>query len=192
MEGLEGRALLSTFTVTNNGDSGPGSLRAMAASAAPGDVINFSPSRDRQTITLTSGEIDLAGGVAIQGPGSGRLTISGNNSSRIFEITSVSELVTSISGLALVEGSANTGAAIDDLNGYTPLAHAPLEVSNCYFAANGAASNGGAIAASVPLLVDRCVFVDNHAIGTATSTNGAGQYGLTAYGGAIWSAGADM
>jgi len=59
VEGLEGRALLSTLTVMNNGDSGPGSLRATAAAAAAGDVILFSPSLDGQTITLSSGEINL-------------------------------------------------------------------------------------------------------------------------------------
>jgi hypothetical protein len=189
MEGLEGRALLSTFTVTNNGDSGAGSLRAMAASAAPGDVINFSPNLDGQTITLSSGEISLPEGVTLQGPGDGQLTISGNNSSRILEITPqnvTGELVTSISGLALSSGSATTGAAIDDMTGDTP-----LFVTNCYFAANVAASEGGAIASNVMMAVDQCVFVDNLANGTASSVNG-GDGGGAASGGAIWSAGAQL
>jgi hypothetical protein len=69
--------LLSTLTVTNNDDSGPGSLRAAIAAASSGETINFAPSLDGQTITLTSGELDIARSLDIEGPGAGRLTVSG-------------------------------------------------------------------------------------------------------------------
>ena len=39
---MEDRTLLSTLTVTNNNDSGKGSLRFEIAAAASGDTINFS------------------------------------------------------------------------------------------------------------------------------------------------------
>jgi len=40
---LETRALLSTLTVTNDGDSGAGSLRAELVAAHAGDTISTSP-----------------------------------------------------------------------------------------------------------------------------------------------------
>ena len=48
---LEARALLSTLTVTNDADSGTGSLRAELALAQNGDTIVFSP-KAYGTITL--------------------------------------------------------------------------------------------------------------------------------------------
>ena len=88
-----------TYTVTNTADSGAGSLRQAVTDAngtAANDVIVFNiPTTDANcaaatgvcTITLTTGEIIVqsAGGtLSIQGTGANRLTISGNNASRIF------------------------------------------------------------------------------------------------------------
>ena len=58
-------------------------------------------------ITLTTGEIAFGKNLTIQGPGSDLITISGNNSSRIFNITSGN---VTISGLTL------TGGLASDLN----------------------------------------------------------------------------
>jgi hypothetical protein len=90
LEGLESRELLSVLTVTNNSDSAPGSLRDRIAAAQPGDVIQFSPLLQGDTITLTSGEIDVSNNITIQGPGPNLLAISGNHSSQIFEVPSSS------------------------------------------------------------------------------------------------------
>src|SRR5215472_7351937 len=49
LEALEDRWLPSTLAVTNNLDSGPGSLRAEIAAARNGDTIVFAPSLDGQT-----------------------------------------------------------------------------------------------------------------------------------------------
>jgi hypothetical protein len=70
--------------VTNNLDSGPGSLRDIIACATDGAIITFAPSLTDQTITLTSGEININKNIHISGLGITHLTISGNNSSRIF------------------------------------------------------------------------------------------------------------
>jgi hypothetical protein len=41
LDAMKDRTLLSTLTVTNDQDSGPGSLRAAIAKAAAGDTIDF-------------------------------------------------------------------------------------------------------------------------------------------------------
>ena len=95
---LEGRALPSTFTVLNLADSGAGSLRQaiLDAEANPGaDVVAFAKGV-KGTITLTSGELGITSDLTVSGPGANTLTISGNDSSRIFNVL----------------GGTDTGAAI--------------------------------------------------------------------------------
>src|SRR6516165_7667285 len=86
LEALEGRWLPSTLTVTNNLDSGPGSLRADIAAANTGDKIVFAPSLNGQTTTLTSGELAISKNLTIQGPGASHLTVSGDHLSRVFHV----------------------------------------------------------------------------------------------------------
>ena len=59
LEGLEDRTVPSTLTVTNNLDSGAGSLRAAIGHAKDGDTIVFVPGLDGQTITLTNDELAI-------------------------------------------------------------------------------------------------------------------------------------
>ncbi|CAG0934821.1 putative outer membrane protein PmpB [Thermoflexales bacterium] len=77
----------ATLTVTNTNDSGPGSLRQAVADAYSGDTINFNLIYPA-AITLTSGEILISRDITVVGPGATRLTISGNGTSRIFNIGS--------------------------------------------------------------------------------------------------------
>ena len=90
LESLEDRHLLSTFSVLNFLDSGPGSLREAITNAngAPGaDLIRFAPAARDGTIALTSGQLSITDDLTIDGPGANRLTISGNNASRVFSIS---------------------------------------------------------------------------------------------------------
>src|SRR5207249_4673381 len=86
LEALEDRTLPSTFTVLNLADSGTGSLRAAitAANTNPGaDVIDFA-AQLHGTIGLTSGQLPaITGDLNIAGPGAQKLTVSGNNASRV-------------------------------------------------------------------------------------------------------------
>src|SRR5262249_47195070 len=79
LEALEDRSLPSTLTVTSAKDSGAGSLRAEISAAHSGDTIVFSAKLTGKTITLTHGELDLNKSLTIQGPGAGKLTVSGNS-----------------------------------------------------------------------------------------------------------------
>jgi hypothetical protein len=104
LEGLEDRTALSTLTVLNNSDQGPGSLRAVLAAASNGDQIVFDPALNGQTITLTSGELLLNKDLTITGPGAGLLTISGNHASRVFDVAGGTTV--SLSGLTISNGRA--------------------------------------------------------------------------------------
>src|SRR5688572_16449107 len=107
LETLEARCLLSTVSVLNFAESGPGSLREaiMAANSAPGaDVIRFAPAARDGTIALTSGDLNITDDLIIDGPGAGRLAVSGNDASRVFRISS--GVAVSIDGLTVTHGRA--------------------------------------------------------------------------------------
>jgi hypothetical protein len=108
--------VLSTFTVHNLLDSGPDSLRAAitAANTNPGaDVVDFAPGL-RGMIGLTSGELGMTDSVWIDGPGTGRLAVSGNDTSRVFEISSGAAVsiddLTVTSGRAVWRGGGENGS----------------------------------------------------------------------------------
>jgi hypothetical protein len=98
---LEARALLSTLTVTNDNDSGTGSLRAQLAAAHAGDTVKFAPSA-YGTIALTSGPLQVATSVTIQGPGAKKVTVSGGGQSDVFEVQG--GVTATISGLTVADG----------------------------------------------------------------------------------------
>src|SRR5262245_23017532 len=71
IEILEFRDVPSTLTVTNNLDSGPGSLRYAIGHSRDGDAIVFDSGLNGQTIALTSGALVVKNSVDIEGPGAG-------------------------------------------------------------------------------------------------------------------------
>lgn len=89
---------MSIITVTSIADNGTGSLRAAIAQSQSGDTIQFASTLANQTITLTSGELDIPVGknLVIDGAGASGLTISGNNTSRILHLESTSVNPTSL------------------------------------------------------------------------------------------------
>ena len=104
----------ATFTVTNKLDSGDGSLRQaiVAANSNPGpDIVDFAITG---TITLTSGELVITDALTIIGPGAGKLTISGNYASRVFDIESTT---VSMSGLTITNGVAGASAVGGSIGG---------------------------------------------------------------------------
>jgi hypothetical protein len=91
--------------VTNTEDSGDGSLRQAIAEVSSNGVITFAAGVTG-TIALASGEIDAFDtGFTLTGPGAKVLTVSGNNSGRVF---SLYDGTFNISGLTLANG-VNTG-----------------------------------------------------------------------------------
>lgn len=154
-----------TFTVTNINDDGAGSLYQAIQDAndnSGNDTIVFDPAvfSTPQTIVLIGGEIFVAdnGSLTINGPGADKLTISGNNASRIFSITGNVIL----NDLKLANGSnAEDGGAISTFGN-------TLQINRCAFY-NNTASEGGAISSvGAELIVNQSTFFGNQ------TTNGGG------------------
>ncbi len=139
LEVMEDRTVLSTLTVMNINDSGPGSLRQAILDAnsngSTTNTINFAPALAGQTITLTSGELKITKSVNIVGTSTNGETISGNNSSRVFEFASGTS---TISGLGITNGN----SASSSLGGGGILNEANLTVDGV-ISGNSATKGGG-------------------------------------------------
>jgi predicted outer membrane repeat protein len=173
IETLEGRVVPSTLTVTNNFDSGAGSLRAEIAAAQSKDTIVFALGQAPQVITLTSGELDITQDLTIQGPGAGLLAISGGNTSRVFQVDGATTKVT-LSGLTITQGSYGA-TTISGLGGGILNNGSTLTVSGCTLSGNVASDSGGGIGNLGTLTVSGCTLSGNlgggiFSRGTATVT----------------------
>jgi len=165
--------LLSTDIVQNTNDSGTGSLRATISSASPGDTIAFA-SGVTGTITLSaiSGPLDITQNLDIEGPGAGKLTISGNGASQVFVVANAS-ITATIAGLTIADGFAPVfGGGIAN--------RGTLTVTNCTLSGNSTAGVGGGISNGGTLTVTNCTLSGNSAAeqgggissgGTLTVTN---------------------
>jgi hypothetical protein len=190
IERLEDRTVPSTFTVLNLADSGAGSLRTAIADANtnPGaDLIRFASTARDGTITLTSGELAITDDLNIDGPGAGRLAVSGNDASRVFNIGSgvavaIDEL-TVTHGRGLLRG----GGILND--GTLTLSHAVVS-DNVVVGVPGVGPTvdafGGGILNRGTLTVRNSTFVHNRSLGADGNPGGPGSVGL---GGAIMSTG---
>jgi hypothetical protein len=167
LDALEDRWLPSTLTVTNNLDSGSGSLRAAINKANRGDTIVFAPSLDGQTITLTSGELTIKKNITINGPAAGQLTISAGHTSRIFEVAAKYSL--SLSGLTISNGFADS----TQVGGGGIANHGTLAVSSCTLTSDQASEYGGAIINdySATLAVTNTTLSGNYAYGGGAIAN---------------------
>jgi hypothetical protein len=180
--------LLSTLTVTNTKDRGPNSLRYEIAHASQNDTIVFAPKLDGQTITLTSGELDITTGLTIQGPGAGQFTISGGKNSRVFEVNASAPVV--LSGLTISNGNGfvNTGLYQYYGDGGGILNLSTLTLNVCVVSGNvalyGFASNfGGGIYNAGNLTLSGCTVSNNRTDYAADTLS------PSAFGGGIYNAG---
>lgn len=172
LELFERRKLLSTLTVINTLDSGKGSLRYEIAHANKNTMIDFAPSLNGQTITLTSGELAITTGVTIEGPGAGQLTISGGKNSRVFDVNASAPVV--LSGLTISNGVENDGDGGGILNLST------LTLSGCVVSGNIASMPGLAYGAGIynagTLTLSGCTVSDNYTSGDMSAGLGGGIY----------------
>lgn len=148
----------STLTVTNNADSGAGSLRDAIASAVNGDTITFNGD---YTILLAT-ELIIDKSVTITGAGH-NVVVSGNHTTRIFNVSAGSP---TFDHLTLTNGSAGytncmggnwkCGGAINVQSGTTAI------MTNSTLSNNSSTDGGGAIDSFYGnLTVRNSTFVNN-------------------------------
>ncbi|MDP9193665.1 MAG: right-handed parallel beta-helix repeat-containing protein [Acidobacteriota bacterium] len=183
----------AVFNVTTLADSGAGSLRQAiidANGAAGADVITFQAALSG-TITLTTGQLYITDSVDVQGPGAAVITVSGNNSSRVFYMYNGSgEIDVRIAGLTITEGSDVIGAGVVNfdenliLDGVTITENnsvsdgaglwadgfnMDLTITNSTISGNIAGGDGGGIYiedTGGPLLIEESVISGNQAAGS--------------------------
>ena len=136
----------------------------------PGDLITFARGLSG-TISLTLGELPITNSMIIGGPGAAVISISGGNTSRIFDVNSPNILAdqVTITGLTLTQGTGQ------DNNPNSPYAgeggaiynNQLLSLQNDVFASNFASNDGGAIEDDGTLSSSNDTFTGN-----STTANG--------------------
>ena len=202
-----------TLTVSNLNDSGAASLRQaiLDASALESDIISFA-SNVTGRITLTNGELFISKSLTIAGPGASVLAVSGNSSTRVFEILSGN---VSLSGLTICDGRVANSVGSFEQDGAVARGggifnQANLAIRDCVIsnnavvggqggptdagiAGNGGNGLGGGILNLSTLALLRCSLVSNSAAGglggvaTAGGSDGMGGQG---FGGGLYTFGA--
>jgi hypothetical protein len=110
---IKAAVCISNPVVTNNADSGAGSLRQAIADACDASTITFATTVTSPIVLQSALDIDK--NLTIRGPGAGSLTISGNNAVGVFNIgTMVSAIDVTISGLTVSEGNGVFGGGIEN------------------------------------------------------------------------------
>ncbi len=169
IEALENRTVSSTFTVLNPADSGTGSLRQaiLNANANPGaDVIAFG-AKVHGTIGLTSGQLDLTTNLSIVGPGEDRLTVSGNNASRVFDVSN--SVTVTITDLTVANGATvgglGGGGILNEAGSTLTLIHSALSNNTATAASNAIDVFGGGLLNEGNATVTASTFSGNQALG---------------------------
>src|SRR4030095_1771783 len=151
----------ATITVTNNNDSGPGSLREAISDSSAGRAIDFDSSLNGQTITL-NGDLLIDKNLTIAGPGANLLVLDANQSGRVFLINAAIEAT--ISGLTIVNGFGDFGGGI--------LNNGSLTITNSTIVGNRASVGGGIANAGGPLTGSNCTRGRNSLLGVGAIFGG--------------------
>jgi hypothetical protein len=133
-------ALAKTITVTNNSDSGSGSLRDAIATAKSGDTINFHLTA-LSTIIILSSPLSISTRLTISGSGASNPAISGNRGvSGVIQIASGTDV--HISGVTIENG---TFGGSNGLAGGGILSEGTLTLTSAAVSGNIGFHGGGGI-----------------------------------------------
>ncbi|HEX8998535.1 MAG TPA: choice-of-anchor Q domain-containing protein, partial [Blastocatellia bacterium] len=133
----------SNPAVTNTNYGGPGSLARAVVAATSGSTITIPVTG---TITTYSGDLLIDRNLTINGPGAGSLTVSGNDSSRVFFVnTSAFSLsnLTVAHGMAAGGNGAGGGGGAAGLGGGMFVNTGTVTLTNVPFANNQAVGGNG-------------------------------------------------
>ena len=200
--GLAVQCHADNLVVTDNADSGPGTLRDALSQAQSGDTVTFAITG---VISNSLSDLVISNDISIIGPGSDVLALAGNSNKPPRLFTVPAGVTASVSGLTLRDAGAGQFA-----NGGGILNGGNLSVSNCVFLrcrsgfgyligedpVPGGMSgdhgyDGGAIYSTGTVAVVDCDFFSNTAdAGTDGSGGPAGPGGTGGNGGAIYATGA--
>ncbi len=167
---------IDSLVVTNTNDNGEGSLRQAIENAnnfLGADIITFASNLSGQTITLTSGELLITDAVNIQGLGAEQLTISGNNTSRVFKIDSNSDINVTIESLTITGGQTSAGDDNND-DGAGIWNRENLTLKNVVVIGNQAVDDGGGIRNDGEINIINSTVADNTSVGTSFFSGGGG------------------
>jgi len=181
-------AQAATRVVTHCNDSGAGSLRAAAAAANSGDLIDLRGLICNR-IVLTSGAIRLPDQfITILGAGESKITIDGNHASRVFEhrpLTSAPWPLNNNATLRLRRLTVANGLAEDEfgvrggcIDGATHVRLEYAQVHHCVARgtsiAGGGTAHGGGVAAGGKIVMFHAAVFSNSALGTSNDSAGGG------------------
>ena len=139
----------------------------MIAAASPGSTIVFDHSLDGQTITLTSGPLNVNKSLDIEGPGASHLTISGNSASRVFDISNGATVT--IAGLTIANGATvgglGGGGILNEAGATLTLSHSALTDNTATAASDTVDVFGGGLLNEGSATVVSSTFSGNQALG---------------------------
>ncbi len=187
-------AAAGSIMVTNQADSGPGSLREAIADAAPGDTVIVPAG----TYLLSSGELVVDRTLTVSGAGAANTIIDAQTASRVIHTTGAGNAIT-ISGVTIRNGRAVPPPLLAQVNGGGLLNdQATVTLSDDVITRNqanadgraatgagGGATGGGVFSMGSLNLVDTDVKGN-----TASAVGNSGQGGGTASAGGVFSSGA--
>jgi hypothetical protein len=186
LQSLESRLNPAQLVVTSAADSGPGSLRAIIATAntnGEADTITFNPSIT--TIYLTTGQLTISESQDLLIDGGGTVTINGaptaSLTNRLLNITATGQPTIRLQGITLSKGNV-TGSG-----GAILLTGQKLQLSNATITMNSAGYSGGGIFAS-----GATVTIDDSTILANTASSETGTLASSAKGGGIYAVGGSL
>ena len=106
-DGNDGLCTLREAITAANSNTASGATAGECAAGSPSDSDTISMASLSGTITLTSALPNITSNMTISGPGASQLTISGNNTFRVFNLTLSSPGTVNFTGLTIANGRAN-------------------------------------------------------------------------------------
>jgi hypothetical protein len=172
--------------VTNNFNSGPGSLRDAIdpAKVCAGSTITFAPTVARPITITLEGTLVIDQSLTIQGPGANLLIISGQKKWRVFQVGGGTreKVDVTLSGLTIADGHAPNG---DLHGGGIKLITSSLTIYNSTLSGNSVSGNTQAFGGAIFNWSGTLNVINSTLLGNSAESSSPGNTGGGSLGGAI-------